>query len=167
MKKILSALVILLAAVMLISAGSAFAEQSPSEPASTAAADAAAAAPAKAAAAEDPLVGAWRMPPSPFGDDFTVYVVLNADGSFMNVTNLYESGNSGPYTQTVSGNETFRWVRTGGSGLELHYSYLDDNGEFVTSLSYKEEDDALFFADQLYAERDDSFVLLGESPAGT
>ena len=144
MKKIVFALALLLLTVMLLSPCSAFAEQRPSD----------------AAEAEDPLVGAWRMPASPYGDDFTVYVVLNADGSFMNVTNLYESGNSGPCTQTVTGNETFRWVRTSTSGIELHYSYLDDNGEFVTSLSYDEEEDAFFFGDMLYAERDDSFVLV-------
>lgn len=144
MKKIVFALALLLVTVMLLAPVSAFAEQSPS----------------KAAEPEDPLVGAWRMPESPYGDDFTVFVVLNADGSFGNVTNLYESGKSGPYTQSITGNETFRWVRTGDASIELHYSYLDDNGEFVTSLSYKEEDDSLYFGEMLYAERDDSFVLL-------
>ena len=99
------------------------------------------------------------MPPSPFGDDFTCYVVLNADGSFMNVTNLYESGNSGPYTQTVSTNETFFWKRTGPTSLELHYSYLDENGEFVTELTYNEGTDTLYYWGQVYAERDTTFVL--------
>ena len=108
----------------------------------------------------DPVVGAWRMPPSPYGDDFTCYVVLNADGSFMNVTNLYDEGNTGSYTQNVSTNETFRWVKTSPTGIDLHYDYHDDNGEFVTSLTYNPRDDSLYFFDMLYATRDDSFELL-------
>ena len=107
------------------------------------------------------LVGSWRMPSSPYGDDFLCYVVLNEDGSFMNVTNLYESGGtSGPYTQQVTTNETFRWTMTGSTGLQLHYSYLDDAGEFVTDLTYSPADDALYFYDSLYAVRDGSFVLV-------
>ena len=108
----------------------------------------------------DPVVGAWRMPPSPYGDDFTCYVVLNADGSFMNVTNLYDEGNTDSFTQNVSTNETFRWVKTSPTGIDLHYDYHDDNGEFVTSLTYNPRDDSLYFFDMLYATRDDSFELL-------
>ena len=115
--------------------------------------------PALAEEETDPFVGAWRMPPSPFGDDFTAYVVLNADGSFLNATNLYESGNSGKHTQTVVTNETFRWQRTGSNTLELHYSYQDDNGEFVTELSYNAKEDAFYFYGEVYAVRDTAFVL--------
>ena len=107
----------------------------------------------------DPLVGSWRMPPSPVGDDFSAYVVLKADGSFFNATNLYDSGNSGPYTQTVVTNDSFYWVRTGRNTLELHYDYHDDNGEFVTELTYDPMDDKLYFGEEVYAFRDDSFVL--------
>ena len=145
MKKLFPALTFLLATLMLLSLVPVFAEQAPSD----------------ATASADPLVGAWRMPASPFDDDFTAYVVLNADGSFLNATNLYESGTSGPYTQTITTNETFYWVRTGSSSIDLHYSYLDDNGEFVTSLTYNPKDDAFYFYDMLYAVRDDSFELLG------
>lgn len=107
------------------------------------------------------LVGSWRMPSSPFGDDFLCYVVLNEDGSFLNATNLYESGGtSGSYTQKVTTNETFQWYMTGSTSLQLHYSYLDDNGEFVTDLTYNPTDDALYFYGSLYAVRDDSFVLV-------
>ena len=112
----------------------------------------------------DPFVGAWRMPPSPYGDDFTTYVVLNADGSFLNATNLYTSGTSGEHTQTVVTNETFRWQRTGNSTLELHYSYQDDNGEFVTELTYNAKEDAFYFYGEVYAVRDTDFVLEESAP---
>ena len=109
----------------------------------------------------DPLVGAWRFPPSPFGDDFTVYVVLNADGSFFNATNLYQNGTTtGPYTQTITTNETFVWQKLSDTSLELHYSYLDANGEFMTPLTYNEANDTLYWGTDVYAVRDDSFVLL-------
>ena len=62
MKKIVFALALLLVTVMLLAPVSAFAEQSPS----------------KAAEPEDPLVGAWRMPESPYGDDFTVFRWIRA-----------------------------------------------------------------------------------------
>ena len=44
------------------------------------------------------------------------------------------------------------------STLELRYSYLDDNGEFVTPLTYSEADDALYWDGALYAVRDTTFV---------
>ena len=156
MRKILP-IVVLFAALMLLSA-CASADQAAPTPAAAPADQPAA---AESAEPVDLLVGSWRMPQSEFGDDgFTVYVVLNADGSFLNATNIYDSGNSGSYTQKVSTNETFRWERTGNTSLELHYSYLDDNGEFLTELTYNPREDALYFGNMLYATRDDSFVLV-------
>ena len=38
------------------------------------------------------------------------------------------------------------------------FSYLDDNGEFVTPLTYSEADDALYWDGALYAVRDNTFV---------
>ena len=149
MKKTVSLLAFVLAALMMMSVLTAFADQAAAE------------AP-DGSAAVDPLVGSWRFPPSPFGDDFACYVVLNADGSFYNATNLYQNGStSGPYTQTVTTNETFVWKKLSDSSLELHYSYLDANGEFVTPLTYNAADDKLYWGSDVYAFRDDSFVLLG------
>lgn len=163
MKKSITAVSLLLAVLMMITMLTACADNS--IPAQTApAAPAAEATPAVAAPAEsaqpvDPLVGAWRFPPSPYGDDFSVYVVLNADGSFYNATNLYQNGaSSGPYTQTITTNETFVWKKLSDYSLELHYSYLDDNGEFVTPLTYSAADDALYWDGALYAVRDNTFV---------
>ena len=111
-----------------------------------------------------PFVGAWRMPPSPFGDDFTCYIVINEDGSFMNVTNLYTSGKTdGPYTQNISTTDDFFWIDLGGRALELHYDYHDDNGEFITTLDYSPSEDALYYYKELYATRDPGFVLLAEN----
>lgn len=158
MKKIIPAIAMILTAMMLLTAcvvsadnNSSTAPVTPVEPASPTTPE-----PENV----DPVVGAWRMPPSPYGDDFTCYVVLNADGSFMNVTNLYDEGNTDSFTQNVSTNETFRWVKTSPTGIDLHYDYHDDNGEFVTSLTYNPRDDSLYFFDMLYATRDDSFELL-------
>ncbi len=158
MKKIIPAIAMILTAMMLLTAcvvsadnNSSTAPATPVEPASPTTPE-----PENV----DPVVGAWRMPPSPYGDDFTCYVVLNADGSFMNVTNLYDEGNTDSFTQNVSTNETFRWVKTSPTGIDLHYDYHDDNGEFVTSLTYNPRDDSLYFFDMLYATRDDSFELL-------
>ena len=158
MKKIIPALAMILTAMMLLTACVVSADNKESTaPLSTEE-------PASLATTEpenvDPVVGAWRMPPSPYGDDFTCYVVLNADGSFMNVTNLYDEGNTDSFTQNVSTNETFRRVKTSPTGIDLHYDYHDDNGEFVTSLTYNPRDDSLYFFDMLYATRDDSFELL-------
>lgn len=158
MKKVFTTLSLILAVLTLVCMISACADGN-SAAMDVPAASEAAQTPATPEVPVDPLVGAWKMPPSPFGDDFTCYVVLNADGSFMNVTNLYESGSSGPYTQTVSTNETFFWKRTGPTSLELHYSYLDENGEFVTELTYNEGTDTLYYWGQVYAERDTTFVL--------
>ena len=165
MKKSLTAVSFLLAVMMMITMLSACADNS--IPAQTAeitqtapsAPVAETAAPAESTQPVDPLVGAWRFPPSPYGDDFSVYVVLNADGSFYNATNLYQNGaSSGPYTQTITTNETFVWRKLSDSTLELRYSYLDDNGEFVTPLTYSEADDALYWDGALYAVRDTTFV---------
>ena len=166
MKRILPTVIFILAAVMLLSACASADQPSAAPAAGSEAAAPAASGPAAESPAEsapvDPLVGTWRFPPSPFGDDFTCYVVLNADGSFMNVTNLYESGkNSGPYTQKVDTNETFTWVRTGATTLELHYSYLDDNGEFETPLTYDPKTDTLYLWGQIYAERAEPIEILG------
>ena len=163
MKKIVPAISLILAALMMMAMLTACADNAASAPAPAAdpAVSAAPAAVSDSSEDVDPLVGSWRFPPSPFGDDFTCYVVLNADGSFYNATNLYSNGTtSGPYTQQVTTNETFRWVKLDERNLELHYSYLDDNGEFVTPLSYSAADDALYYAGAVYAVRDDSFVLV-------
>ena len=159
MKKTFSAISLLLAALMMITMLTACADQT------VAAAPTVSVAPVESAepSAEpvDPLVGSWRFPPSPFGDDFTCYIVLNADGSFYNATNLYQNGTTtGPYTQTVTTNETFIWRRIDDRNLELRYSYLDDNGEFVTPLTYNAAEDKLYYANEVYAVRDDSFVLV-------
>ena len=157
MKKCFSAVSLILALLMMVTMLTACADNSAAAPAASET-PAAPAAPAESSAPVDPLVGSWRFPPSPFGDDFTVYVVLNADGSFYNATNLYQNGTtSGPYTQTVTTNETFRWIKLSDTDVELRYSYLDANGEFVTPLTYSASDDALYFYGQLYAVRDSSF----------
>ena len=122
-------------------------------------ADSPAAAPAKAAETEDPLVGAWKMPPSPFGEDYRCHLVLNADGSFLYTTTVPGSAGKAD-SQTVSTNETFTWKRVGKADIELHYDYHDDNGEFVTTLTYRPKEGKLYLWDSVYAERDDSFVLL-------
>lgn len=165
MKKSLTAVSFLLAVLMMITMLSACADNSiPAQTAETTQAAPSApvaetTAPAESTQPVDPLVGAWRFPPSPYGDDFSVYVVLNADGSFYNATNLYQNGaSSGPYTQTITTNETFVWKKLSDSTLELRYSYLDDNGEFVTPLTYSEADDALYWDGALYAVRDTTFV---------
>ena len=159
MKKSITAVSLLLA-VLMITMLTACADNSiPAQPAPSASAPVAEAAPVESTQPVDPLVGAWRFPPSPYGDDFSVYVVLNADGSFYNATNLYQNGaSSGPYTQTITTNETFVWKKLSDYSLELHYSYLDDNGEFVTPLTYSEADDALYWDGALYAVRDNTFV---------
>ena len=160
MKKSITAVSLLLAVLMMITMLTACADNSiPAQSAPAASAPVAEAAPAESAQPVDPLVGAWRFPPSPYGDDFSVYVVLNADGSFYNATNLYPNGaSSGPYTQTITTNETFVWKKLSDSTLELRYSYLDDNGEFVTPLTYSAADDALYWDGALYAVRDNTFV---------
>ena len=145
MKRTLPALALVLALLMILTMATACAEQP---------------APAQPEKEVDPLVGAWKMPESVYGDDFDCFVVLNEDGSFLNATNLYLSeAKTGPYTQTVSTNETFKWVRAGSTVVELHYSYLDDNGEFVTELTYNEKEDAFYFGTELYATRDTTFEL--------
>ena len=76
------------------------------------------------------------------------------------MTNVFEEGkNSGPYTQNVMTNDTFRWKRIDRTTLELHYDYGDDNGEFVTTLNYDAASDALYMFGQIYANRDNSLVL--------
>lgn len=160
MKKSFSAVFLILAVLMLITMLTACADNSVKAATTQETPAAAAPTPVESAEPVDPLVGSWRYPPSPFGDDFTSYVVLNADGSFCNVTNLYQNGTtSGPYTQTVTTNETFRWIKLSDSSLELRYSYLDANGEFVTPLTYSAADDALYWGTELYATRDTEFVL--------
>ena len=158
MRKTISAVALLVAVLLMITMLTACADNSvPAAPANQTEPAAA----AESAEPVDPLVGSWRFPPSPFGDDFTVWVVLNVDGSFFNATNLYQNGTtSGPYTQTVTTNETFVWKKLSDTSIELHYSYLDANGEFVTPLTYSEADDALYWGTDLYAVRDDSFVKL-------
>ncbi len=161
MKKNIPAVSLILAVLMIITMLTACADNSAADPAVPENPEAESAVPAENAAPVDPLVGSWRFPPSPFGDDFTNYIVLNADGSFYNATNLYQNGtSSGPYTQTISTNETFRWVKLSDSSLELRYSYLDANGEFVTQLTYSAADDALYLYGQLYAVRDSEFELV-------
>ena len=171
MKKSFPAIAAVLVLMMLLTSGCASADSSapsaapapvqteaPAPAASPAAVPPSA--PAESSAPADPVVDSWRIPPSPYGDDFEVYLVLNADGSFLNATNLFEEGkNSGPYTQTVVTNETFRWKRIDKNTLELHYDYGDDNGEFVSTLTYDPVTDALYMFGQLYANRDSSFVL--------
>ena len=170
MKRILPALALILALMMVLTMATACADQTtqkqpaPAQSTSTQPAPAQSA-PAQTAPAEpekevDPLVGAWKMPESIYGDDFDCFVVLNEDGSFMNVTNLYESeAKTGPYTQMISTNETFKWVRVGSTTVELHYSYMDDNGEFVTELTYDEKEDSFYFGTERYATRDTTFEL--------
>ena len=149
MKKMFPAMAFVLAVLMALSVTSAFADNST--------------APAEGSEPVDPLVGAWMMPPSPFGENYRGYVVLNADGSFLNATNFYEADSAtGPYTQQVTTNESFTWVRTGSTTLELHYDYHDDNGEFVTELDYDPETDSLYFWGSLYAVRDNTFELQNE-----
>ena len=93
MKKLLPTLALILAAFMLLSLTSAFADNTET--------------PAEADEPVDPLVGAWMMPPTPFGEDFRGFMVLNEDGSFLNATNFYDSPKCvGPFTQKVTTNET-------------------------------------------------------------
>ena len=161
MKKCFSAVSLILALLMMLTVLTACADNSAAAPAAPETPAAPAPAAAESSAPVDPCVGSWRFPPSPYGDDFTCYVVLNADGSFYNATNLYQNGTtSGPYTQSISTNETFRWNKLSDSSLELRYSYLDANGEFVTPLTYSAADDSLYFYGQLYAVRDNSFELV-------
>ena len=143
MKKLIPAIAVLLSALMLFST-CAFAESQNN--------------PIPAEESVSPFAGAWRMPPSPFGDDFACYVILNADGSFFNVTRFFESDPDGPYTQMVSGNESFYWRSIGETVLELHYDYHDDNGEFITELDYHPAEDTLYFGTEIYAVRDNTFV---------
>ncbi len=132
MKKSITAVSFILAVLMVITMLTACADNSiPAQ--TTPAAPTMEAAPAESAQPVDPLVGAWRFPPSPYGDDFSVYV-------------------------TITTNETFVWKKLSDSSLELHYSYLDANGEFVTPLTYSEADDALYWDGALYAVRDNTFV---------
>ena len=171
MKRTFSALALVLALLMVLTMTTACADQSaqtqpapdqstPAQPApvQTSSTQTAPAQPEKEV---DPLVGAWKMPESIYGDDFDCFVVLNEDGSFLNATNLYESeAKTGPYTQMISTNETFKWIRVGSTTVELHYSYMDENGEFVTELTYNEQEDALYFGTELYARRADNFELV-------
>ena len=171
MKRTFPALALVLALLMVLTLTTACADQAaPTQPAPVQSGPAepapAQAAPAQATPAQpekevDPLVGAWKMPESIYGDDFDCFVVLNEDGSFLNATNLYESeAKTGPYTQMISTNETFKWVRVGSTTVELHYSYMDENGEFVTELTYNEQEDAFYFGTELYARRADNFELV-------
>ncbi len=149
MKKLISAIAAVLAVMMLLSACASAEVQpysAPEQPTEK---------------PVSPFVGAWRMPGSPFDDDFTCYIVINEDGSFMNVTNLYSSGSAkGPYTQNISTTDAFYWLDLGGRALELHYDYHDDNGEFVTTLDYNPSEDTLYYFKEVYATRDPDFVLL-------
>ena len=148
MKKTIAATLAVLVVLMLLTMACSFAEENNAAPAES----------------TDPLVGSWRMPPSPFGDDFAVYLVLNADGSFLNATNLFEEGkSSGPYTQTVTTNDTFRWTRIAKNTIELRFDYGDENGEFVSTLDYNPADDTLYMFGAVYARRDGSFVLLPQA----
>ena len=159
MKRITPAVTTILAVMMLLTMMTACADSN-TAPAPT---DPAAVSPAAAPETVeevDPVVGSWRMPPSPFGDDFEVFIVLNADGSFLNATNLYDSGNSGSYTQTVQTNEDFYWVKINDTTVDLHYNYHDANGEFVTTLNYDPVGDKFYYGREVYAERDDTFVLV-------
>ena len=162
MKRFTPAITTILAVLMLLTMMTACADSNtapaPTDPAAVTAESPAA--PAETAEDVDPVVGAWRMPPSPYGDDFTVYIVLNADGSFLNATNLYDSGNSGSYTQTVRTNEDFYWVKVNDTTVDLHYDYHDANGEFVTTLNYDPVGDKFYYGREVYAERDDTFVLV-------
>ncbi|MBR4473120.1 MAG: hypothetical protein IKS55_05740 [Oscillospiraceae bacterium] len=107
----------------------------------------------------DAIVGSWKYPANPYGGDFDKYIVLNEDGSWLYATNLYTSGSSGSYTQTIQTNEDFYWLKTGSNSYELHENYHDVNGEFITPLTYDAEADALYMYGELYANRDSSFVL--------
>ncbi len=107
----------------------------------------------------DAIVGSWKYPPNPYGDEFDSFIVLNEDGSFLYATNLYQSGRSGSYTQTVRTNEDFYWLKTGSNCYELHENYHDVNGEFVTPITYNPETDALYMYGEVYAYRDSSFIL--------
>ena len=109
MKKLIPVVAVLLSALMLFST-CAFAESQSK--------------PIPAEESVSPFPGAWRMPPSPFGDDFACYVILNADGSFINVTRFFESESDGSYTQMVSGDESFYWRSIGETVLEHLFYYL-------------------------------------------
>ena len=75
MKKSITAVSFILAVLMVITMLTACADNSiPAQ--TTPTAPTVEAAPAESAQPVDPLVGAWRFPPSPYGDDFSVYVVL-------------------------------------------------------------------------------------------
>ncbi len=153
MKKLTLSLALVLSLLVLLCMAAACAEN-PAAPS-----------PAKDTAVEDPLVGAWKMPPSPFGEDYRCHLVLNADGSFLFTTTVPGSAGN-PDSQTVSTNETFIWKRVGKTDIELHYDYHDDNGEFVTTLTYRPKEDKLYLWDSVYAGRDDRFVLLNPSEKG-
>ncbi len=153
MKKLLPTLALILAAFMLLSLTSAFADSAET--------------PAEADEPVDPLVGAWMMPPTPFGEDFRGFMVLNEDGSFLNATNFYDSPKCvGPFTQKVTTNETFTWVKLSDTRIELHYSYHDDNGEFITPLDYDPDSDCFYLWGSLYAFRDDTFEYVGDGARG-
>ena len=160
MKKMTPAITMILAIMMILTMMTACADgntaPAPTDPAAVSEAPVA---PAETAEV-DPVVGSWRMPPSPFGDDFEVFIVLNADGSFLNATNLFDSGNSGSYTQTVTTNEDFYWVKVNDTTVDLHYNYHDANGEFVTTLNYDPVGDKFYYGREVYAERDNTFVLV-------
>ena len=161
MKKMLPISAIILSVMMLLTMTTACADQSApmsSAAPSPAPAETAEAAPEEPAKEVDLFVGTWKMPPSPFDDDFSCYVILNEDGSFLNVADIYDY-DTGTYKQTITTNETFKWVRTGPASLDLHYSYLDDNGEFITDLTYNPKEDAFYYGETVYATRDNSFVL--------
>lgn len=115
------------------------------------------AAPAAETKEVDQVVGSFKYPPNPYGGDFDKYLVLKEDGSWLYATNLYQSG--GSYTQTIQTNEDFYWVKTGSNSYELHENYHDINGEFITPLTYDAESDSLYWYGDLYASRDNSFVL--------
>ena len=116
-----------------------------------------AAVPAAEAKEVDQVVGSFKYPPNPYGDDFESFIVFNEDGSFLYATNLFQGG--GSYTQTIRTNEDFYWLKTGSNSYELHEDYHDVNGEFVTPLTYDAETDSLYWYGDLYASRDNSFVL--------
>lgn len=109
---------------------------------------------------KDAIVGAFKYPPNPYGDEFDSFIIFKEDGSFLYATNLYENGRGGAYTQQTRTNEDFYWLKTGGNKYELHEDYHDINGEFVTPLTYDAETDAIYMYGELYARRDSSFSIL-------
>ena len=116
MKKSITAVSFILAVLMVITMLTACADNSiPAQ--TTPAAPTVEAAPAESAQPVDPLVGAWRFPPSPYGDDFSVYVVLNAAISISGVSFSAPSGAALP--GGTSSNPSFR-AKTG--TLEANFS---------------------------------------------